>query len=220
MSNAQHSSASAEHYTPSPIVEAARATMGGIDLDPASCLRANARIVKATNFFTERDNGFMRPWKGRVFLNPPGGLCDEQGLTVRLTKGEGYFYADGSRFEGRRPQSAICAWWNKLAFEWRRNRVTDAVFIGFSLELIARTQGGPVSLAGKKVHHSLVSEASALCFPQKRIKFFTPIGVSDIEEGKAPTHANVIAYLGDEPEQFAEHFSKFGEVGQFVRLGQ
>jgi len=59
-----------EWYTPATILEAARAVMGGIDLDPASCEEANV-LVQATQIFTEDDDGLERQWFGRVFLNPP-----------------------------------------------------------------------------------------------------------------------------------------------------
>src|SRR5205809_33616 len=47
--------------------------LGAIDLDPASHAEAN-RIVRARRFYSEKQNGLRRPWRGRVFINPPGGL--------------------------------------------------------------------------------------------------------------------------------------------------
>jgi hypothetical protein len=59
-----------EFYTPAYIVDAARDVMGGIDLDPASCSKAN-KNVQATRFFSQRENGLSKNWHGRVWMNHP-----------------------------------------------------------------------------------------------------------------------------------------------------
>lgn len=59
-----------EWYTPDYIIEAARAAMGTIDLDPASCETAN-EIIKATKFYSNKDDGLQQLWYGNVWLNPP-----------------------------------------------------------------------------------------------------------------------------------------------------
>jgi phage N-6-adenine-methyltransferase len=58
--------------TPRKFLDAAHAVMGGIDLDPATGVEAN-ETVRAKKIYTEEDNGLEKPWKGRVWLNPPYG---------------------------------------------------------------------------------------------------------------------------------------------------
>ena len=75
MAEAEHNRATAnsgdnEWYTPAEYIEAARHVLGEIDLDPASCDKAQ-ELVKAARYFTKRDNGLEREWQGRVWLNPP-----------------------------------------------------------------------------------------------------------------------------------------------------
>ena len=75
-----------ECYTPAKYIEAARAVMGGIDLDPASNELAQ-KTVNATKWYDEASDGLAQEWRGRVFLNPPYAhptvahfidkLCDE-----------------------------------------------------------------------------------------------------------------------------------------------
>ncbi len=68
-----------EWYTPDDWLELVRQALGGgIDLDPASCAKAQNR-VRARRWYGKKDDGLSRKWHGRVFLNPPFSqpLCSE-----------------------------------------------------------------------------------------------------------------------------------------------
>lgn len=72
-----------EWYTPAEYIEAARAVMGDIDLDPATC-RAAQETIRAGSFFTKEDDGLVQPWHGRVWLNPPYSASLVQGFVDKL----------------------------------------------------------------------------------------------------------------------------------------
>ena len=80
-----------EWITPHNIIEAARSTMGGIDLDPASSQVANS-IVKASRYITKVEDAlcFTTNWytygEKRVWLNPPYKQPDVRLFAERLLK--------------------------------------------------------------------------------------------------------------------------------------
>lgn len=179
----QHSSDSNEFYTPAPIVEAARRLMGSIDLDPASCEIAQ-QVVKAERWFSAEDDGLRFAWERNVFLNPPGGKVPEE-------------------YKGMGTQSFSTLFWAKLAEEWRVGAIEQALFVGFTLEILRSAQnieGIPQPL---DFH---------FCVPKSRIAFDTinravkrgkrkgelinptkPAGVRI--ETDSPGHANVLIWL-------------------------
>lgn len=59
-----------EWYTPPKYIEAARKTMGDIDLDPASTGDANM-IIRARKYYSVQDDGLKQNWEGKVWMNPP-----------------------------------------------------------------------------------------------------------------------------------------------------
>ena len=72
-----------EWYTPGRYVEAARAVLGSIDLDPASSAIAQ-KTVEAAIFFTEKQDGLKQKWSGKVWCNPPYANPQIQHFTDKL----------------------------------------------------------------------------------------------------------------------------------------
>lgn len=65
-----YESKTVEWWTPRKYIDLAVDVMGGIDLDPASNEGANG-IIGAPVFYDA--DGDLKPWYGRVWLNPPYG---------------------------------------------------------------------------------------------------------------------------------------------------
>ncbi|SFL08849.1 DNA N-6-adenine-methyltransferase (Dam) [Porphyromonadaceae bacterium KH3CP3RA] len=56
-----------EWYTPAEIIK----SLGRFDLDPATSIDAMLLNRSARNFYTKVENGLLKKWEGRVWLNPP-----------------------------------------------------------------------------------------------------------------------------------------------------
>lgn len=153
-----------EWYTPSEYIEAARAVMGEINLDPASSEIAN-KTVKADHIYTVEDNGLEKPWFGNVWLNPP--------------------YA--SDLIGKFAEKVVNELGNiKQAIVLVNNATETEWFYG------------------------MVTNATAVCFPKSRVKFYTPDGKTG-----APLQGQAIIYFGEYVNRF---INVFDEKGWCARL--
>ena len=106
-----------EYYTPAEVIEATRAVLGRIDLDPCSCQAAN-RVVRAAKYFTRNDDGLRQAWSGRVWVNPPG------------------------RWAGHKNSQA--RWWERLVQHYIDGTVKAGLFLAFNLSLLAMSQSSPL----------------------------------------------------------------------------
>src|SRR5260221_12393405 len=67
-----YTSSQHQWQTPQYILERAMDVLGAIDLDPCSNSK-NAPEAPARSHYTLEDDGLLRPWQGRVWMNPPYG---------------------------------------------------------------------------------------------------------------------------------------------------
>lgn len=200
--NVQHQSSTNEAYTPPEVVEAARLTMGGIDLDPFSCREAN-KIVKATRYFHR--GALDKPWDNeapnqpagitsrasRVFCNPPGGTLDRHTLLPSIRP-------DGKPGPG---YSSAAVAWAYLLNEYLIGNVAQAVFVCFSLNTFQNSQKIP----GCRFAPYLFP----FCVPSSRLRFWCkqrPIGKGQ------PSQPNALIYIGDNVDAFADRFASIGQV--------
>jgi len=199
----QHLSESEDHQTPGYIVEPSRQVLGTIDLDPASCEEAN-KIVRAITYYAPPHDGLSFDWDGRVFCNPPGGsliMTEKKRKKMKLSEAGAKELAEqwGEEAERWKTKSRAVAWWRKLLEEWLEQHAHEAVFVGFSIDILQASQG-------ERAWPGMLE--FPLCVPEKRIRF-----VSNGKPGTAPTHGNVIAYLPYEPEGIERFRAVFSELG-------
>jgi hypothetical protein len=172
--------------TPLEFIEVVRSVLMDIDLDPASDQVANEN-VRAKSIFTIEDDGLKHDWAGQVFLNPPGGRLDP--YTLQPTKSP------------VKAVSSVALWWAKLIYELQSGRVTEAVFIAFSLEALMTTQ---------KFAPNLPVTAFPFCVPSKRYNYQAS---ADAKNG-SPPGASAIVYLGNNQPLFEAEARKLGFVSR------
>jgi len=170
-----HNSGEIEWYTPAPYVEAARAVMDGIDLDPASSESAN-QIVKADRIFTAHDDGLAQQWAGRVWMNPPYAAGLVQQFTAKLI---GHVIAHDI-------EAAIVLVNNATETQWFRALADEADAICFKTGRIQFHAPGKASATGLQGQAFLYFGAA----PRDFIREFQRFGFVMIRADYAPRQFN------------------------------
>lgn len=103
----------AEHrwQTPQYILDRAIDVLGAIDLDPC-CNSKNAPDTPARMTYTIDDDGLARPWRGRVWLNPPYGRVIGKWLDKLRTE---YETGDVTAAIGLLPSRTDTQWWQSMS---------------------------------------------------------------------------------------------------------
>lgn len=180
-------SGACEYFSPQPIIKAARAVMGGIDLDPASSAQANKRIGASRFFGLQFEgswfDGMAEKWSGRVWMNHPFGRA-EKACSLSCHKEHEHHDRD---WHGN------AAWINKLVSEFESGRVTGACCITYAC----------TSEAWFRPLLQCVQ-----CFLVPRTNYLLPDGTVK----KGVTKGSVVTYFGSDPDKFAAAFADLGIV--------
>lgn len=201
--NSGHLSLSNEHYTVPDVVEAYRALVGSIDLDPFSCEKAN-ETVRAERYFSAEDgrNGFTEDWVGNIFCNPPGGFINPHTF-----------------ISSKRGASSMAYAFDKAESEYLSGRAKQILFVAFSLELIPkrpRIFNYPlcfINTKGREQNPTLITGGG-------RLKYLD----SNNQMQSSPTHGTFLVYMplrygeSDDTDipnylRFLDIFEQFGSTG-------
>lgn len=209
--DAVHSVESSEWYTPPEILDAGREAVGGeFDLDPASCEHAN-RAVRAKQIYTlETPLEVRRPWRGRLWINPPSPPRPWWDAAVRA-------WLEGAMVL----EPFACA------------------FLGYSIEVLQQSQRWEQPMmrfpfcipksrvrfrcTAKDAHTQLQrtiakraerGKGEATRGELKTLAQLAGKPPTELVKGDAPTHASVIVGVGILPERFERAFASIGEVSR------
>ncbi len=176
-------SSDVEYFTPPEIIEASRATMGRIELDPASSEVANLR-VKADAWFGIGDRSLERGWTSHsLFMNHPFGRAEkpcEQNCIKKHVHHDYELYGNA-------------IWINKLEREYIMGSVKEAICVTFAC-------------TSEKWFQPLLKRPQ--CFLAPRTNYYLPDG--SIKKGV--TKGSVITFFGKNVDKFAESFESLGVI--------
>lgn len=114
------------------------------------------------------------------------------------------------------PPGLVGNFWLKLMAEYHAGHISEAIWIGYSLEQIQTLQN--------LERNDFLPIEYATCYPRKRIAFIENAAkrLARIRKLRAagkliktysqPSHGNYITYLGDNGRAFRRVFSQFGKV--------
>lgn len=182
------SSATAEWYSPTDIIEPARLVFGGFDLDPASCEEAN-KLVRATKFFTTNDDGKRQRYDingvpSCLWWNPPS----QRGNKLKCI-----------------PEESIGDWWVHLGREWIAGRARAAACVFFNISSVQ------VCLRASRLASTPAPQWCTRVEPASRIKYYSPGAKSN-----SPPHASAILLLSDEPALHAAWTKAYVHLGEIL----
>lgn len=222
----QHSSETNEHYTPDsdkwPIVTMVREVIWDITLDPASCPIAQD-VIQAKCWYGPgssfgEDGLAATDWydaKGapsHAFLNPPGGLRDEDGcVVIRGKRGRNGYKGctetgacglpAGHKHKG--VSGSANFWWQRLAVEYALGNVACGIFVCFSLEMLRSTQNG-VWIGDLPI-----------AFPEARVPYdkLDKEGTGRVAS-KNPPASSMFVLLPQNGQQVYKFVEVFGRIGK------
>lgn len=198
MNNSQlinQDSGNTEHYTPGDIMAVVHEMFPVIELDPASCKKAN-ETVKAERFFTAKQNGLTKQWKAKtLWMNHPfskGELACKPNCKKKACKDPLY-----SKFRGHCITEDIPSnldWVNYLLDQHEKGNIGESLNITFCNSSEAFCQ--KLLKAGKS------------CFINGRVQFNDHKG----NKTNGAPKGCFITYIGQRKEEFEIIFSKIGVV--------
>lgn len=191
MSIPQHLSTSENYITPKYIVDAYRQLLGtDIALDPATSHVGNSLYVKATNIYTEADNGLEMPWKAaNVFLNFPS--------SKRLNS------------EYRKKYGNVCSkvWFGKFGDEFKKDNFQTGLIVLFNNSHLN-------ILDIRELYDHNYSCHIAACTLKKRLNFEV-LNDNKVVVKNQPTHNSSILFVSKDLEiylNFLQIFNKYGSI--------
>ena len=196
--NSEVSSTTSGGCSSPQLVNAARATMGSIDLDPASSALAQS-IVQAKRYLTRAESGFDQHWEAStVFLNPPGGISH-----------------DLEKIRQYQTDSNIGQWFRRAIAAHKAGEFEQMIFVSSQLSLLRTCQEAlyyPICIPAPKLiswftpeelrererrksnaNSNRVERHVQKCLKSLENHIDSPLGLLVPSQG--PAHDSVIVYL-------------------------